>query len=927
MKILKASAGSGKTYRLANAYIDLLLDSPDRYAYRHILAVTFTNKATAEMKSRILDILSEKAAVNEKAAHILRDILHDYSAFSVCTIDKFFQQALKAFAREIGQFASYQIELDRKSLIAETTDRMLDSLSPDNKVTLAWIRETMEESLSKGKKLNLDTKFQDTGARLKSEEFRSLCEELKLKDTEIFTKEKLGKLKSTCLDIMTRFEAEADALGAKRDRSGQLKQQTAAFFKKHPEVEALFESGYALYNTARRIYSGLFYLGFAGEFFKEFDILLKEKNIMCLDESNKILRDIIDGSDAPFVYEKLGIRYENFLLDEFQDTSCIQWENFVPLLKESESKGGKNLIVGDVKQSIYRWRNSDWRLLDSEVEKTFPGQKPETMEDNWRSCRTIVDFNNAFFEYASRMLGEQGIYSDVRQNVRTKDTAQSGQVRISYSDDVPQAVLDSVLAAVAQGADYADIAILTRGHKEGATIAGKLIDNGIPVVSDDSLRVKASITVRRLASLLNYIDDPEDRLGSFLAGSLNISFPETYHSLTDQAEAILRALRQFDPESYGKETLFIQAFMDDLHDWTGRYGNNLHYFLSHWNENDPYISSPEGTPSVRIITIHKSKGLQFPYVIIPFIENIKFYFSETKWCALDPGATALDADGSIYPVSLDSDCDSSYFRKSFEQERRMQAVDNLNILYVAFTRAEKTLHVISSSLSKEALDRNDGNVSEMKSFSELIYRYIGKYTEYSEGKAYDFSIRRKEEKAGVPAILCDYTSIPLGARLVPSEEASEFFGEDGSVGTEASARLNGIVLHGILSKVGSAGELGGAVSEAVTSGLLTASQGEVAEKMLAGRIASHSEWFAEKLDIRNESSVIGPDGKEYRPDRVVIEGKRLTIIDYKFGEKSAAYEKQVRKYMDLYRQLGWEDVNGAVWYVPENIVDTIGNNW
>ena len=364
MKILKASAGSGKTYRLSKTYRDILLNSNDPYAYRHVLAVTFTNKATSEMKSRILKDL--KKDDNPRAARILTSILHDYSAFAVSTIDKFFQRTLKAFSREIGHFAGYQIELDRKSVISEAMDRILDSVTESDNVLLPWIRETVRECLESGEKPNLEKRLYTMGCLLKSEEHRQLLEENGWKDSELYSKERLSAVRKECRRIISDFESACSKLGLAPEKGRHLGMPTKTFLKNNPEISALFDESFDIYSTAVTVDSLVFSLGLAREFYSRFDEILREKNLMCLDESNTILRDIINGSDAPFVYEKLGVRYRDFLLDEFQDTSEIQWENFLPLLRESEagSEAGPsgNLIVGDVKQSIYGFRQAVRRV-------------------------------------------------------------------------------------------------------------------------------------------------------------------------------------------------------------------------------------------------------------------------------------------------------------------------------------------------------------------------------------------------------------------------------------------------------------------------------------------------------------------------------------------------------------------------------------
>ena len=592
MKILKASAGSGKTYRLSHTYMDLLLSSREPYPYRHILAVTFTNKATAEMKDRILRNLAEKAKTDPRARALLTDLLHDYGAFSVSTIDRFFQQALKAFSREIGQFADYQIELDKDSLIAETMDRILDSLTEDSRDLLLWIRDSLQTTLENGRKYTVDEGLLETGRLLGNNEFRELAERYGISGNEAFSKERLGRIRKDCRAKIKDFESRVAALGFPVAPGEPVSPKNKKkLIQATPGLEELFEEPYRIYCTARILDKLIFQLGLAGEFYREFDALLSEKNILCLDESNTLLRDIIAGSDAPFVYEKMGVRYEHFLLDEFQDTSRIQWDNFLPLLRESESKGGSNLIVGDVKQSIYRWRGSDWELLGGEVGKNFPDADVETMQDNWRSTRAVVGFNNRFFEYAAAQTGLSGIYSDVQQTPRVslKKEPQEGSVQVSFTDDQPAAVLASVQAAHVAGAQWGDIAVLVRGKKEGAALASFLIGAGIPVISDDSLLLKSSPVVRRLVSLLICYDNPDDRIGRFLADSMDLEFPKEYHSLVDFCEELLREMRAWDPASFEGQVLFIQAFMDDLQGWVQVNGNNLRYFLKHWEEKDIYI--------------------------------------------------------------------------------------------------------------------------------------------------------------------------------------------------------------------------------------------------------------------------------------------------------------------------------------------------
>ncbi|MCR5759361.1 MAG: UvrD-helicase domain-containing protein [Bacteroidales bacterium] len=926
--VKKASAGSGKTYTLAHTYIDLLADE---LAYRHILAVTFTNKATAEMKDRILNYLAEDP---EKRSKLVR-ILHDYSAFAVSTIDRFFQRALKSFAREIGQMADYQVELDRDSLIAEAMDRILDSLTGEEsqKEILGWLRENVADKLESGGRPSIDNTLYEMGKKLGSEERRRLRAAHGVTDDE-FSKERLAKVRKSCREIIRKFASDvreaALALPVLDDKTAEghrqqytkvvwFKQITKPLKKLSAAAEgtpfmALFEKPFVVYNTARIVEAQVFSLGLAREFFREFEALMHEKNVLPLDDSNTLLARIIAGSDTPFVYEKLGVRYENFLLDEFQDTSVIQWENFLPLLRESDSNHKRSLIVGDVKQSIYRWRDSDWTLLAERVQAEFPGAVVEPRRENYRSCREIVEFNSEFFPYAANTLGLQDLYSDAKQEVKTGD-GQQGHVQVSFcaaEDEIPK-VMESIETARAAGARFSDIAILVRNNKDGFEIASKLLAGGYPVVSDDSLKVNASGTVRKLVSLLSCLENPLDTINAFIIRDAKVQFPQEYHSLVGLCEDLLAQLREADPDVFEGETLFIEAFMDELREWTEVNGNSLRFFLEYWNRKPRYISSPENSDSITILTVHKAKGLEFPYVIFPFAEKVEIFRKEDRWCWLDVSGTPFDpAVSGIYSVTMSSVCEDSLFAREYELEKRMQCVDNLNIFYVALTRAVCCLHVIACNPPKTH------KKGEAKAISHILWDFCDSNQEFSRGSMYDFSALRRESGKSEMSFPAGYPIIPAGGRLTPSTDAFDFFGPDGEVGIDASPRRNGVVLHGIMAGIRSAGDLEGAVREAVLSGTLDSAQAKDALALLSKRITAHPEFFGG--GGYNEVSIIAPDGRDRRPDRVIESGGKVTVIDYKFARPCSEHRRQVREYMDLYRSMGYREVEGFLWYVfPDRI--------
>ncbi len=1008
IQVLKASAGSGKTFRLAKQYITLLLQG-DPQAYRHILAVTFTNKATGEMKQRILKELDQLAREPEKSDYFkdfvpgllpnasalqscakqrLAALLHDYSAFAVSTIDRFFQQTLKAFSREIGHFVSYQIELDKEALAAETVDRLLDGLSEEDggkeNSLLNWLTESVLQGLEEGNRFSLDRQLDDMANSLLSERYREMIADAGIDETLAFDRKHLRNLIARSRKIVQDYEKEvrdcaqeilrllqeeygldAMALGTSPraiikladEAEKTIEKPSDAFFKaianpdkwlskdakaKAPDVEKVlgepmeritgfFGPRYKLYRTALAIKGQLYNLGIAAELRKEFAALQEEKNILNLDDSNALLRDIIDGSDAPFVYEKTGVRYDHFLLDEFQDTSTVQWKNFYPLLDNSLSKGGRNLIVGDVKQSIYRWRGSDWQLLDRGVQDSFhlPESAIEALKDNWRTFPQVVDVNNRFFLFAAAQLDlREGnpdrsisrIYKDVWQQPQ-KGTPGEGCVEAVFCHSRDEEMLQ-VLGAIADyralGWDYGDIAILTRTNKEGAAVAEALIREKIPVVSDDALAVKASITVRRLVSQFSLIQQPGEEkkedgsltVSGYLAHRMGLKAwkeEDSYHSLTDLAEAILRELRAYDASTYDSEVPYIQAFMDYLQDRVALDGNDLSRFLQHWKEANPKIVPPEIGRSVRVMTVHKAKGLEFPCVILPFLEGISLFSSRSPyWCIPETAGTELEgvANGA-YQISLSSKSDQTLFAGSYRTEHHLQLIDNLNLLYVAMTRPECNLRLISTLPTAAARKRlpkafsireytdgihQDGisaigeaplcDWTDSSGLCELLYAFArfdglesgllqdeAEPERYQVGACVPKSRLKEKDPEQMETLIATYPSYPLNGsadqtvdaegeeiplgqrnRLKFSADAADFFGEGGATGFDASPRVMGTVLHDILSQVvHPETDLEPAVRDAVRNGLLPAARAEEILGILRQRIAAireqHPDWF------------------------------------------------------------------------------------
>ncbi len=1066
IRIMKASAGSGKTFNLARKYITLLFSKDDRFPYRHILAVTFTNKATDEMKSRILkelytlssaplespylkwfipemfseeqmkdvdteDIVRElpghkgmkitPEALQARARELLCCILHDYSAFSISTIDRFFQQTLKAFTKEIGQFASYQVELDKDALLDESVDRLLDSLTEDSPELLKWLTDCAMEQVEKGEKYNIDKALRRMAGRAMSDARREAVERGNIDEKTAYSYGNLQKIRKLCREVRAAFAEKVrtaaqnalDAIGrcgltvedfsrkfpavlqeyavlkdadrieapasfiSRASDSGQWfrKAESAANMEKSRGLETQFEEfcslfgdSFKVYNTAGIIISQLYDLGVISDIDREFEALLREKNVLSIDDSNLLLKNIIDGSDAPFVYEKTGIRYENFLLDEFQDTARIQWENFRPLLENSNSQNFENLIVGDVKQSIYRWRGSDWKLLQEELEKDMKSCRTTVLDRNFRSLKNIVEFNNSFFTFAANELDAlygdgrhtvSDIYSDVCQDAASSDKPEGGMVNVSFCSKQSQTdfVVKVISDLIASGARYGDIAVLVRSNKAGAAVAEKLISLRIPVITDDSLEIKSSRTVRKLVSLMTFIDNPGNTVGSYLAGSMETGNIGKYRSLADLCESLIRYMRQDNESAFDAEATYVQSFVDCVLDYSARNGNSLHGFLEYWEGIKPQITSPTLTDAVRVITIHKSKGLDFEYVIFPFAESVTLFRASASWCLPDLRGTELEPVGkALFDVTLSDKCENTLFSENFREESLMQYIDNLNIFYVALTRAVKGMHIIADIPSKTFQGSLGREVPEYSNMSHILYSYLqkngvksgfhtsdetfeGVYATYNLGEmpAWQQDAEGKSEQYCAEAIESLYPSYALNPdspeeeevrnRLIFSTDNSDYYSEDGETGMRSSIRQRGIILHKILSSVETAGDLDKAVDNAAATGLADVSEAREIRELLAAKIDSVASygWFdTPGARILNECSIIDTDGKIYRPDRVIIEPDgTVTVIDYKFGSRENSHIRQISGYASIWRRRGCRKVSAYLWYVLSDEVEKV----
>ena len=953
VKVMKASAGSGKTYRLTREYIDLLL-AGDPQRYKHILAVTFTNKATDEMKQRVIEALYELSRSDDprsdEARKRLSLILHDYSCFSISTIDRFFQGVLRAFAREIGQYASYRVELDTGAVLQQAVDLLIDGLDdPANAALLAWLQDYSFELIEAGRSWNVRDPLKAMAELFFKEDFR-----LKLRAMPasiLGDKDAIRQFGGVLEAMRSGFEEQMVALGkraldamaaggrAPEDFKGKSRGPFMVFKKwaawrrgdaiqvpkealyesyngfDSPELAACVDAAFTLfgepmtdYRSVCLVQENLSLLGIYSDIFRFLSAYLQENNVVLLSQSSDLLSRIINDDDTPFVYEKIGNRFDHLMLDESQDTSLLQWSNFKPLFTNSIAQGQANLIVGDVKQSIYRWRGSDWHLLGEQIARDLgPANIAETnLEENWRSGQEIIGFNNSVFSRVAKAIADDApagvaaqvarLYGDCVQQVPEKRAmAPAGRVKLSFLEPEgwQEAALSRMLAdireLVAAGYRHRDITVLVRTNVDGATVSNCLIAAGIGVVTEDSLLIGASPCIGAVVALLHAMVDPDDPVNRLLVEESEMPDIDSFRgSLYEVCEGLIAGR----PDPQPTDVPFIHAFLDQVLAYQDKYGSSLRGFVKWWDEAGckKSICAPDGQDAVRVMTIHKSKGLSLEAVIIPFVNESFLTTSSwhipTLWCET---AGPLAPIGLV-PVKASSQMENTRFQGELDRERVNQYVDVINMTYVAFTRAKSQLILYAP----RPADPSDYTV---KTVPAMLYKLYADSLDINGCRTFG-ALERFVTPAEASALTDDpqrsFDTVRLGDdRLRLALRAGDYFAD------EPSMRLQGIERHREMASV------------------------EIDEALEAQ--SGHRHWFDGTYRVFNEASIVTGAGETYRPDRVLIspDGRQVIVIDYKFGQPLPSHRKQVRGYMTLLRQMGYPSVEGWLWYVTAGAVERV----
>ena len=1080
LTIYKASAGSGKTFTLSVEYIKLLIKDPQ--SYRSTLAVTFTNKATEEMKLRILsqlygiwkllpdsksyidkikeDLDVTEEYMSERAGIALHNIVHNYSYFRIETIDSFFQSVLRNLARELDLTANLRIELNDYQIERNAVDELINSLD-ENSELLTWIMEYIRENMDDDKDWNVIGNIKRFGENIFREYYKTNSKKLNERLLEEgFFKQYTTKLRQMRNEAEVEMQNEAaqffDALnhnGIEIDDLNNGKNGPAGYFIKIKKgiynntivtkrlqkvldegsesswvkqkssketqdivrelanstltplvhhAEDVRQKNWYIYGSAVLTLRHLNQLRLLNSIENKVRMMNVEQNRFLLSDTHTLLHSLIRDTDSPFIFEKIGNYLENIMIDEFQDTSTVQWQNFKVLLEECMSHGEQqgNLIVGDVKQSIYRWRSGDWRMLNN-IEREFPYLNSMlnvcSLDTNYRSSRRVITFNNAFFKRASELeYADQKsstpntsspeqlkkAYSDVAQKVPSfRDNHGYVSINLLPNEDYRQQALQKTAEAVSllldSGANYSDIAILVRSNDIIQLIA-EFFANELPdvkIVSDEAFRLDSSVSVNIIVNAMLWLTHPENILAkAYIAKAyqtyvLKKSEQET-NKLLATAEGIDSALpcalidkrddlltmpifelaeqiyTLFNIGNIKGEDAYLYAFYDALTDFIANNTADIDSFVEEWNdsiaEKTIQASAIDG---IRIITIHQSKGLEFEHVVIPFCDWT-LEKGNTIWCT--PQVEPYN-ELPLIPVDFSaSQMKGTIYEFDYNEEHLQNCVDNLNLLYVAFTRAASSLFVIAqrgtpssrSYIVEQAItdiklegSSLDGDPSDKK--AELLFSY-------GELEIVETKAKKKSDNIFTPEVEnmnVDMATFSNKVEFKQSNKSRDFVADDDE-NTDDDDRKQlsyiktGKILHYLFSTINTTDDIDTSLAQLEMDGLIEESGTNIKRlrDMLHKRFSNRqvADWFSSRWTLFNECTILDYDAatdtvREHRPDRVMKDEKtgEVVIVDFKFGSPRPEYVEQVNRYKALTQNMGYPNVKGYLWFVYSNRIEEV----
>lgn len=1010
-EILKASAGSGKTFTLAKSFIKKLILNPNDY--HQVLALTFTNDAKNEMKTRILkelsalaseektilleviqsDFSSENIPLNQsqifhRSNLALTNLLNDYSRFNVVTLDHFFTQLIRHLARELKLSLGYELDLDVGKALDEAVYKLYQT---EDKRIKKWLQAFVNNKIEEDKGWNIEFNIKNLGNKLFQDSFIDIKDKLKenidelenfvtklqkqvnfylaemqlagTKAIDLIAKHQLvdSDFRAHLIPVFRKLKAGKQDLTKPFSNTFLSAEWTTKLAEKKEEVEACAQDGlqslreqviglahsekYTAYIEARNLLSNIYSYGVLSALSDNLWAYRSENNLLLLSDTASILDGVVSLSDAPFIYEKIGAKYRHIMIDEFQDTSTHQWKNILPLLQFALFDEGSLLLVGDVKQSIYRWRGGDVNLLMHQAASDLAAHSPleAALETNYRSGENIIAFNNAFFQTASYALASlfEGFtnytehlslaYEDVEQE---PSKTIEGYVRVELFDSTQdlnwkekafEETKKSINQALQDGFSPEDILILVRKNKEASEVATYLLSQGIHTITDEALQLEKSPLVQFLINGLQLILSPTNELALanlsyFLHLNQEKSASESLENLLERTpltgftnnlnayEALEKLIADYN--LHLKFDPFLQGLQDLCLSLSQKGYVSISSFIDKWNDlhtdskTKPSIILGKTKGAVQVKTVHKSKGLESPIVIMPQVGGGFYRPQHVFWPTQLPDA--YKKWGSL-PLNFTSTLEGTHFANNYEQESFEIALEELNTLYVGFTRAIERLYVfVDNKNLKKSYQHLVKGVLTSNSF-DLASHFNGAVFELGKPS----KARSIEGESIQNANLQNYPTLDPSLKL-SAATSTDFWKQ---LDTEKANNIrSGIRLHSIMAQLITFNlpeldeKLEPILNNMVRKGDFTEKEASgYAEKIKAlfSKLPELHQWFSSGWEVINEHKILA-NGKTYIPDRIVVNKNKAVIIDFKRGSKSDIHKNQIKNYGNLLRKMGYE---------------------
>lgn len=948
--------------------------------------------------------------IKERSGLVLRSILHNYNDFAISTIDKFTTKIIRTFALDLKLPLNFGIELNEDEVLKNSVDMLIAEIGVNEKLTKLLI-DYSKQKADDEKSWNIEielVKFAKNilkdGGEAHLEKIRNLTiddfEQIKKdlivsinsfeKETKEIAKKGLDFIQTTGIEptsfsgsfffkyweSLHQLKSFSPNATVQKIVSGEQNWYAKTVHQSQKDLmdanvseltdlfnlsRAFLEKEYGGYILKGLLLKNIYQIAVINEIEKTIQEFKTDNNILNLSDFNKQIAKIILTESIPFIYERLGEKYHHYLIDEFQDTSTIQWQNIIPLIENALGNGNYNMLVGDAKQAIYRFRggeveqiinlpyihdhNNNKLLLEREATLVRNHQQ-ESLNDNYRSKAEIVDFNNRFFDFVSCNLSDKfrHIYKELNQGFDAKNLG--GGVSISFleeDDGITFTEIKSIIEnALKDGYEYNDIAILTRKNDKASEVASFLLENNIQVISSESLLLNNSSEVKFLLSLFKYIAHPKDATNhlyainylintrfngeqnidyfthknqNYLADylklhnlSLSISNASTY-SLYELTEHFIQHF------SLSKEiNIFIQFFLDKIHEYAIKYDNSIVNFLEWWDSKSSKFSViiPEGINAVKVMTIHKSKGLEFPIVIFPFIKTSGKKYNEDFIWTEEPIVKGLDA--AI--LNLNKSLLETVLKDDYESETDKSKLDVINLLYVALTRPKDRLYL----LNQLDVDKTTGKTNNY--FLDYCLTQPDAKINDSEYKFGLFSSKVVNSQQSTTngqqtknEVIKEVVYNPWRSKINISYQAPKFW----DVENPENYTDYGNLIHQLLSEIKHIGDLETTLNNFINKGLFDENNkneilNELQELLKIAKVAS---FFTDFDELKTETAILLPNGESYQPDRVIIRNNKAIIIDYKTGQKEKKHYEQLENYKIILSQMGYTNIESYLLYIKD----------